>query len=772
MKKKSLIAPVYLILLFVFIFLTSCTNNNGLSQTNSSPTSENPSSQTSSNPIVEETFLITFDANGGEFEDGSAKKVVEIDSGQLLTLPTTALEHRSFYTFVGWSYLSDPNELWDFSNDVVQREMTLYAMWQSQWFDYEIIDNEATIIDSNLDASTTTIEIPSAIRDVDGKDYSVTTIGYTAFSDCNNLTSVVIPNSVTTIGDYAFHGCNNLTSVVIPSSVTTIGYRAFSGCNNLTIYCEATSQPSGWDSSWNWNVSWSSSLPVVWGYVDSSTTTEYEYAVCKDEEGNEYITLVRYIGSSTEVIIPEFIEHKGENIPVTTIGDYAFYGCNNLTSIAIPNSVTTIGNSAFSDCNNLTIYCEATSQPSGWDSNWNWNVSWSSSLPVVWGYVNSSTTTEYEYAVCKDEEGNEYITLVRYIGSSTEVIIPEFIEHKGENIPVTTIGDYAFSDCNNLTSVVIPSSVTTIGYCAFYGCNNLTSIAIPNSVTTIGNGAFSGCSSLTSVVIPSSVTTIGNGAFSGCNNLTSVVIPNSVTTIGNGAFSGCSSLTSVVIPNSVTTIGSFAFSGCNNLTSVVIPNSVTTIGDYAFSDCNNLTIYCEATSQPSGWDSGWNWNLGHDSIIIPVVWGYVNSSTTTEYEYAVCKDEEGNEYITLVRYIGSSTEVIIPEFIEHKGENIPVTTIGDYAFSDCNNLTSVVIPSSVTTIGYCAFYGCNNLTSVVIPSSVTTIGHYAFSDCNNLTIYCEATSQPSGWDSNWNWNVSWSSSHGSIPVVWGYNSEN
>ena len=383
MKKKSLIAPVYLILLFVFIFLTSCTNNNGLSQTNSSPTSENPSSQTSSNPIVEETFLITFDANGGEFEDGSAKKVVEIDSGKLLTLPTTALEHRSFYTFVGWSYLSDPNELWDFSNDVVQREMTLYAMWQSQWFDYEIIDNEATIIDSNLDASTTTIEIPSAIRDVDGKDYSVTTIGDNAFSGCNNLTSVVIPNSVTTIGSSAFSDCNKLTSVVIPSSVTTIGYRAFYYCNNLTIYCEATSQPSGWDSRFYNNI-----RSVVWGYVDSSTTTEYEYAVCKDEERNEYITLVRYIGSSTEVIIPEFIEHKGENIPVTTIGDYAFSGCGSLTSVVIPSSVTTIGYRAFYYCNNLTIYCEATSQPSGWDSSWNWSVPYGngSIIPVVWGY--------------------------------------------------------------------------------------------------------------------------------------------------------------------------------------------------------------------------------------------------------------------------------------------------------------------------------------------------------------------------------------------------
>ena len=267
MKKKSLIAPVYLILLFVFIFLTSCTNNSGLSQTNSSPTSENLSSQTSSNPIVEEAFLITFDANGGEFEDGSAKKVVEIDSGQLLTLPTTALAHRSFYAFVGWSYLSDPNELWDFSNDVVQREMTLYAMWQSQWFDYEIVDNEAIIIDCNLDASTTTIEIPSVLRDVDGKDYSVTTIGDEAFSDCSNLTSIVIPDSVTTIGDEAFYRCWNLTSIVIPDSVTTIGGYAFSDCSNLeTIYCEATSQPSGWDSNWNYDKWNDSIISVVWGY--------------------------------------------------------------------------------------------------------------------------------------------------------------------------------------------------------------------------------------------------------------------------------------------------------------------------------------------------------------------------------------------------------------------------------------------------------------------------------------------------------------------------
>ena len=154
---------------------------------------------------------------------------------------------------------------------------------------------------------------------------------------------------------------------------------------------------------------------------------------------------------------------------------------------------------------------------------------------------------------------------------------------------VTTIGEYAFSNCSSLTSVTIPNSVTTIKEYAFSNCSSLTSVTIPNSVTTIGDNAFNGCSSLTSVTIPNSVTTIGGWAFSDCSSITSVTIPNSVTTIGGWAFSGCGSLTSVTIPNSVTTIGGWAFSICSSLTSVTIPNSVTTIGDNAFIGCSSLT---------------------------------------------------------------------------------------------------------------------------------------------------------------------------------------
>ena len=109
------------------------------------------------------------------------------------------------------------------------------------------------------------------------------------------------------------------------------------------------------------------------------------------------------------------------------------------------------------------------------------------------------------------------------------------------------IGNYAFSDCSGLTSLILPSSVTSIGYSAFYGCIRLTSLTLPSSVTSIGSSAFEGCRSLTSLILPSSVTSIGSSAFSGCSGLTSLTLPSSVTSIGDSAFEGCSGLTSIYV---------------------------------------------------------------------------------------------------------------------------------------------------------------------------------------------------------------------------------
>ena len=216
-----------------------------------------------------------------------------------------------------------------------------------------------------------------------------------------------------------------------------------------------------------------------------------------------------------------------------------------------------------------------------------------------------SYSLQYDNTYCVDGIGT---------CNDNEIHIPSEYEGKA----VTSIGDDAFDYCTSLTSITIPNSVTSIGQFAFSGCKSLTSITIPNSVTTIGNYAFSSCSSLTSITIPNSVTTIGEGAFSSCSSLTSITIPNSVTSIGNNAFSSCSSLTSITIPNSVTSIGYGAFYNCDSLTSITIPNSVTSIGWYAFNGCTSLTyIYCEATSEPSGWDSGWK---GYDNYAT-IHWG-------------------------------------------------------------------------------------------------------------------------------------------------------
>ncbi|MBR2375425.1 MAG: leucine-rich repeat domain-containing protein [Clostridia bacterium] len=105
---------------------------------------------------------------------------------------------------------------------------------------------------------------------------------------------------------------------------------------------------------------------------------------------------------------------------------------------------------------------------------------------------------------------------------------------------------------------------------------------------------------------------------------------------------------------------------------------------------------------------------------------------------------------TVVRQARNIQTANIPTSITYKNNAYSVTRIVDYAFSDCINLTSVVIGDGVTSIGEYAFSGCSSLTSVIIPDSVTSIGNNAFS--GGLTIYCEATSKPSGWDSNWDGN--------------------
>ena len=187
----------------------------------------------------------------------------------------------------------------------------------------------------------------------------------------------------------------------------------------------------------------------------------------------------------------------------------------------------------------------------------------------------------------KPTQNNDFIiidgVLAWYDGKGGDVTIPS---------GVTSIGIGAFlgpglgDRCP--TSVIIPNSVTSIEEYAFSQCKNLTSVTIPNSVTSIGNRAFAECTSLTNVIIPDGVVSIEDYAFSECKSLTSVTIPNSVTSIGWRAFAYCTNLTSAIIPNGITTLRYGLFEECKSLTSVTIPASVNTIEIRAFWGCNRL----------------------------------------------------------------------------------------------------------------------------------------------------------------------------------------
>ena len=137
------------------------------------------------------------------------------------------------------------------------------------------------------------------------------------------------------------------------------------------------------------------------------------------------------------------------------------------------------------------------------------------------------------------DENHKTAEVTEGISYSGSITIPSQITYNDVDYSVTKIGDNAFDDCGELTSIAIPNSVTSIGIGAFEYCTGLTSITIPYSVTIIDDDAFYGCNRLTSIVISEGVTTIGDEAFSECSSLTSITIPKSVTSIADKAFFGC-----------------------------------------------------------------------------------------------------------------------------------------------------------------------------------------------------------------------------------------
>lgn len=506
----------------------------------------------------------------------------------------------------------------------------------------------------------------------------------------------------------------------------------------------------------------------------------------------------------------------------------------------------------------------------------------------------SATTThgEYEY------DGN---TLVKYLGDSSEVTLPNWI---------TKVGKEAFANNKNITKVVLLESVKEIDYSAFEGCINLETVVIPESVRAIGSSAFSGCKNLINISLPSRIKSLGSGVFAGCIGLselylpednreymsdegviytkdserlvqylagrpyTSYTMPDSVNTLGEYAFWGANELTDVKISPNVKRIPEYAFANCHGLKKIILPDSVETISAFAFSDCSNLEyinvpdtvgfiddrafymsdgtkirfvdkngdvvkeynatevdkygdgkndsnatndistgnrvaaftqqmtnvqapnenndyetdyendnkdnqLYNPSYSGDEGWiseisDKDYSTNsdsseigstkiIGGNAVVMfptsmPITSGYDLEKAEEEDEYASTSgfiaDKEDALYDVsdniFSKYKGKDSVVDIPDGVSEignrafykniyiSGVNFPssINSIDDFAFAR-SSISSVNIPNGVKTIGYGAFYNCFNLENIDIPNSVNDISLGAFSGTKWLSDFKE-----------------------------------
>lgn len=573
----------------------------------------------------------------------------------------------------------------------------------------------------------------------------VTEIPNQYFLKNTSLTSIICPDSLITIGDQAFSTCSNLSYIKIGKYVTSIGRLAFAACSKLT------------------NV-------IIPNFVTSIGSSAFQYSGLKSIKlSNSLTSISPYMFrecSLTSVIIPD---------SVTTIGNYAFYSCNNLISIKIGNSVTSIGSYAFNNCYKLAsieipdsvttigdysfVNCDALK-----------NITIGNSVTSIGNRVfNDCSSLESINVKSGNTVYDSRNNCNAIIKTATNTLIKGC---KNTIIPdsVTSIGEYAFNYCDNLTQITIPNSVTSIGWATFEGCRHLTSLKISKYVTLINGQITASCTSLSEIIVEE-----GNPNYDSRDNCNAII-----ETSTNKLISACKN---TIIPNTVTTIDSYAFYGHSTLTSIVIPKSITAINAHAFYSCRGLSsITCLALTAPTvssisfgrdNWSyTGRNtYDQGVNKLYIPAgATGYDTGAWldplqnaekcgfTIELLYAVKRETNpelmdicvangwsaNKDYMTFKEAAAITSDMIAPnEEDESKFSTLThfeefqyftgVKEIKDSTFYDCESLTSIIIPDSVTLIGNDAFGECYELINITIPSSVTSIGNSAFYDCSSLT---------------------------------------
>lgn len=402
---------------------------------------------------------------------------------------------------------------------------------------------------------------------------------------------------------------------------------------------------------------------------------------------------------SGDVTIPSTVSRNGINYTVKEIGEYAFYNCSKLKSVDISSGITKIGESAFHNSSNITtIKIPSTVTCIELNAFRNCKSLVSADIPssvVSIGYNLFSDCTSMP------SEGD-----YTYAGTYLIEAVNKGLVNASIKQGTKFIGELAFADCEQLSSVSLPSSVVLISAYAFDNCPNLTSINLPNGLKKIDIYAFSGCKKLSTISIPSTVEEIGTNAFMFCNSFPVIDGIRYADTFLISASYGANK-----IKEGTRFIGNAYFNG---ITSINIPSSVISINREAFYNCQDLSVITIDNNNKK-YDSREGCNAVIETETNTLIIGCKNTTIPNSVISIGTSAFDG------VRNLSS---ISFPE---------TVTTIGGGAFRDCTGLQSVNLSENATIIDNSAFSGCTGLTSLSIPSSVTTIGDRAFYGCTKLT---------------------------------------
>ena len=626
----------------------------------------------------------------------------------------------------------------------------------------------------------------------------VTSIERRAFNGCVGLTDVTIPDSVTTIcDDYVFSTCPRLSQVNIGKGITSIGNYTFNSCSGLTGVIIKGNAPGGAADlsiftkalqatvyyqvgTTGWGKEFGGRPTAVWDPKPPFTYTTARGAV----------TITKYTGPGGEVAIPDRIT----GLPVTVIGDNAFYGCATMTAVTIPNSVTVIGAGAFANCSSLgkiTIGSAVTRIGDGAFIESNGLTAFLVD-PANPAFASGKDGVMFDKTMAKllrcppGKAGNYAVPAgVTTIGPSAFAGCHSLANVTTSN-SVTSIEASAFTNCSRLVKVAVSASVTKLMPDAFAQCSRLTAITvdgsnptysssadgivfnkdktklvrypsgkagnftIPAGVTQLEPGAFQGTPGLTGVTIPVGVTSIPDAAFNGCAQLASVTIPDSVTSIGAWAFGDCPGLKEFTIPKGVTTIGGGAFHGCTGLTSASIPANVTEVGWMAFGHCYGITSISLANGVAALGDYAFYYCTSLTKISIPASVKSIGvnpfrccfllDSITVDASNAAFCSEDGALFdmkkSRLISCPGGKTGYYeIPK---------SVTTIGGSAFRGCLKLSTVMLPDGVTDLERRAFKYCTNIKEIIFQGNAPKLGSEVFVESAKATIYHIPGTK--GWD--------------------------